>query len=113
MSVERVVSGSGIPHIYEYLCQRFPHRASSIGKNKVESSDDRSRTIAELAETKQVCCGTVFVLTPHGLCKDELAVEAMQLFVRCYGAETGNLAIKTLPFGGMYIAGGIATKVVL
>lgn len=30
-----------------------------------------------------------------------------------YGGETGNLALKTLPFGGMYIAGGIAPKVSL
>lgn len=35
----------------------------------------------------------------------------MDLFVKCYGAEAGNFALKTLPFGGMYIAGGIAKKI--
>ena len=34
----------------------------------------------------------------------------MDLFVSCYGAEAGNLCLKTLPFGGLYIAGGIAAK---
>jgi glucokinase len=35
----------------------------------------------------------------------------MQLFVEAYGAETGNLALKLLPYGGLYIAGGIAPKI--
>ena len=39
-----------------------------------------------------------------------LCVQTMDLFVSCYGAEAGNLCLKTLPFGGLYIAGGIAAK---
>lgn len=35
----------------------------------------------------------------------------MQLFVEAYGAEAGNLALKLLPYGGLYIAGGIAAKI--
>ena len=35
----------------------------------------------------------------------------MQLFVEAYGAEAGNLALKLLPYGGLYIAGGIAPKI--
>lgn len=34
----------------------------------------------------------------------------MQLFVKLYGAEAGNLALKLLPYGGLYLAGGIAAK---
>ena len=34
----------------------------------------------------------------------------MELFVSAYGAEAGNLALKLLPNGGLYIAGGIAAK---
>jgi glucokinase len=35
----------------------------------------------------------------------------MLLFIEAYGAEAGNLALKLLPFGGVYIAGGIAPKI--
>ncbi len=35
----------------------------------------------------------------------------MDVFTQLYGAEAGNLALKLLPFGGLYIAGGIALKI--
>ncbi len=35
----------------------------------------------------------------------------MQLFIEAYGAEAGNLALKLLPYGGLYVAGGIAPKI--
>lgn len=34
----------------------------------------------------------------------------MQLFLEAYAAEAGNLALKLMPYGGLYIAGGIAAK---
>ena len=37
-------------------------------------------------------------------------MHAAQLFVRIYGAETGNLALRTLSVGGVYIGGGIAPR---
>ncbi|MEM5838722.1 glucokinase, partial [Pediococcus acidilactici] len=42
--------------------------------------------------------------------RDRLCEQTMELFVEAYGAEAGNLALKLLPYGGLYIAGGIATK---
>ena len=43
--------------------------------------------------------------------EDALCLQTMQLFVEAYGAEAGNLALKLLPYGGLYIAGGIAAKI--
>ncbi len=42
---------------------------------------------------------------------DGAAVEALDVFVSAYGAEAGNLALKLLPKGGLYVAGGIAPKI--
>lgn len=42
---------------------------------------------------------------------DSAAVEALEIFVSVYGAEAGNLALKLLPKGGLYVAGGIAPKI--
>ena len=42
---------------------------------------------------------------------DFLCEQAMNLFITVYGAEAGNLALKILPFGGLYLAGGIAPKI--
>jgi glucokinase len=44
--------------------------------------------------------------------RDDLAVAALDLFVRIYGAEAGNLALKVLARGGVYIAGGIAPQII-
>ena len=43
--------------------------------------------------------------------KDEACVRTLELFVSLYGAEAGNLALKFLATGGVYIGGGIAPKI--
>ncbi len=43
--------------------------------------------------------------------KDELCTRALDIFVSVYGAEAGNLALKVLATGGMFVGGGIAPKV--
>lgn len=43
--------------------------------------------------------------------RDENAVKALEIFIKNYGKEAANLALKSLAFGGVYIAGGIAPKI--
>jgi glucokinase len=43
--------------------------------------------------------------------RDRLSEQTLQMFVDAYGAEAGNLALKLLPYGGLYVAGGIAAKI--
>jgi glucokinase len=94
VSVERVVSGQGIYAIYEYLrdAQILP-----------ESPEVRSR----LAQTPTQGA----VISEFGLSnQDPLCAQTLDLFVSAYGAEAGNLALNSLSFGGLYLAGGIAAK---
>jgi len=93
-SIERVCSGLGLPKIYEYLVTRSPELANRDVAAKITAASDVGRVISESARAESC----------------PLCVESMDVFVRCYGGEAGNLSIKTLPFGGLYIAGGIAAK---
>lgn len=90
ISWERLISGPGLVHIYEFLC----HRGDGDGDLDL-SSGDPSRTIAEAALGGQ----------------SALATEALDLFVSLYGAEAGNLALKMMAVGGLYVGGGIAPKI--
>lgn len=85
VSWERVVSGMGIVSIYEFLCQ---YRGMP---------DDFAQGGAEA------------ISTAAG--RDELCAQTMHLFIRLYGAEAGNLALKVMSRGGLYIGGGIAPKI--
>jgi glucokinase len=41
---------------------------------------------------------------------DPLALQAFDVFVDIYGAEAGNMALRILSRGGVYLAGGVAAK---
>lgn len=93
VSVERVVSGQGIPAIYEYLHESGFAPPSPAVQAQLQTQDPAA------------------VIAQHGLDKtDTLCDQTLEMFVAAYGAEAGNLALKSLPFGGVYIAGGIAPK---
>jgi glucokinase len=94
VSVERVVSGQGIFAIYEYL------RTLSIEPASAEVE-------AQFLQTDPSA-----VIAQHALNQsDSLCIQALDLFIACYGAEAGNLALKSLPYGGLYLAGGVGAKI--
>jgi glucokinase len=93
--VERVLSGPGLLSIYEFL--RETKRASeSSAVAEAMREGDAAAVIATHAEN-----GT-----------DELCCSAMEVFVSAYGSEAGNLAVRTMALGGIYVGGGIAPKIV-
>ncbi len=102
ISVERVVSGQGIVSIYQFLRDRsYTAESSEIGK-KIRLWEQKSEpTIDPAAIISQAAFKG----------SDRLCEKTMQMFVEAYGAEAGNLAIKLLSYGGIYIAGGIAAKI--
>lgn len=94
VSYERLVSGPGLYNIYEFLRSRSDLPEPQWLKEKIRNGD-ASATVSEAA-------------MEH---KDQVCVEALDTFVSLYGAETGNLALKLLSTGGVFVAGGIAPKI--
>ncbi len=93
VSYERLLSGAGIVAIYEFLVTEGLVAPSPRILAKT-SDEDPAALIGELA-----LAGT-----------DRACVQTIDRFLKIYGAEAGNLALKILPRGGLYIAGGIALR---
>jgi glucokinase len=94
VSCERVVSGPGLQNIYEFLRDRG-HGRESAAIREVMLKQDPSAVISQAAL--------------EGRC--ELSAQALDLFVSLYGAEAGNLALKIMATGGVFVGGGIAPKI--
>ena len=94
VSWERVVSGQGLAAIYDFLCARHPDRADAALQPETTQSD-RADAIARAG------------LEGHSA----LAVAALDLFALLYGREAGNLALKLMSSGGVFVGGGIAPKI--
>lgn len=104
ISTERIVSGQGIVAIYQFLRdQKFAPESSQVSTaiwQWEQQADDSLEKIDPAAVISQAA-------SDEG---DVLCRATMAMFVEAYGAETGNLALKLLPYGGVYIAGGVAAK---
>lgn len=94
VSVERVVSGRGIAAIFEYVVEAGLAKATDAVRQRLAAGEDPGAVIGASA-----LAGS-----------DPACVRAIDLFVSAYGAEAGNLALKVLPSGGVYIAGGVASR---
>lgn len=93
VSWEHLVSGPGLVRIYDFLHHR-------------DGADDNARHREIMASADHAAA-----ITSAAEAGDELCEEALSLFVRFYGRATGDLALVGLPFGGVYLAGGIAPKI--
>ncbi|MGB5899367.1 MAG: glucokinase [Geitlerinemataceae cyanobacterium] len=105
VSVERVVSGQGIISIYQFLRDRDGSRESpelaAAYKIWTREMGKSPKTVNLAAEISQAALEE----------RDYLCEQTLKLFIEAYGVEAGNLALKLLPYGGLYVAGGIAAKV--
>lgn len=94
VSWERVVAGPGIHHLYEFLL-----------------TTGRGQQPAWLAEEMKAHDPSAAISHAAMEGKDPLCAEALGLFVALYGAEAGNLALKIMALGGLYVGGGIAPRI--
>ncbi|QQR91741.1 MAG: glucokinase [Myxococcales bacterium] len=93
VSWERLVSGPGLLALYDYLVEAGEidsHPAVEAAKGHADPSEIMGKAALER--------------------NDPACRRVVDLFLELYGAEAGNLALKCLPTGGLFIAGGIAPK---
>jgi len=94
VSWERVVSGMGLENIYRFL---LDYRHTSVPDwlaIQLREGDAAAAVSSAGISGKEPTC-----------------IEALDLFVRFFGAEAGNHALKMMATGGVYIAGGIAPRI--
>ena len=94
VSVERVLSGGGLYNIYRFL--RDTHRGEEPQwlAEEIKNGDAAAAITRAAIEKKSALCSAT-----------------LEVFVSVYGTEAGNLALRLMANGGIYIGGGIAAKI--
>jgi glucokinase len=94
VSYERVICGAGLGNLYDFFAARSKREPTSITRRLAQ--DDRNAAIAELGLAREY----------------EPAARAVDLFASFYGAEAGNLVLRELAVGGIYVIGNIGRNIV-
>lgn len=94
VSYERVLSGPGLASIYSFLKSRRDSVEPAYLAKRFENEDAAAVVSSEAIGGHDKDCS-----------------DALDIFISVYGAEAGNLALKGFAVGGVYIAGGIAPKI--
>jgi len=97
VSYDRICSGRGLPGIYDFIKTHYQLEEPDWLTEKLEIAEDRTPVIVNAALDKTRQCDT---------CK-----KTLQMFVSILGAEAGNLALKGLTTGGMYLGGGVPPRI--
>jgi len=92
ISYERVVSGKGICNVYEFLSYSRP---TEIDRDVHKEFLDNKQDAGIVAKNAK----------PGTLCES-----ALSIFASCYGAVAGTFALQVMPFGGLYLSGGVTQK---
>jgi glucokinase len=95
VSWERLLSGPGIANIYRYLAESGAEAEQPAVRAELDREDPAK------------------VIVRHGLAGDDrLSARALDLFCEVLGAQAGNLGLTVVASGGVYLAGGIAPRIV-
>ena len=93
-SIEFVLSGSGLVNVFQFICETQQQLESDHYLSIMQATDPAAAISAAADERS-----------------DSAAYQAVQLFVQAYGGQTGNFALASLAMGGVFVAGGIAAKI--
>jgi len=94
VSLERVVSGIGIKNVYAFLRDDVKMEEPKWLQERM-ATEDPNAVIGQCGEDGS----------------SEICAETLRMFAAAYGAEAGNVALKVLAMGGVYLGGGIAPKI--
>ena len=97
VSYERVCSGVGLPNIYAFLKDSGYADEPAWLAEQLAAADDPTPVIVNAALNGERPC--------------ELCVATLSTFVSILGAEAGNLALKVMASGGVYLGGGIPPRI--
>jgi glucokinase len=94
VSYERIASGSTISRIYEFFVREQRVKETKQVAALVAGAEDPNAAVVELAVSG----------------RSEAAMRAIELWSSVYGAEAGNLALKSLSTAGVYVCGGVSAR---
>jgi len=104
--VEHVLSGPGLVNLYQFTHDAFGAERNVQPRNMMPS---------------KLCAGVDDVADPAELParisaaamerRCTACMEALEMFVSAYGAEAGNIALRTVATAGVYVGGGIAPRI--
>ncbi len=95
VSYERVCSGLGIPNIYAFLRDSGYAEEPAWLAEQLATAPDPTPVIMKTAQDQEQPC--------------ELCRKTLEVFVSILGAEAGNMALRVLATGGVYLGGGVPT----
>ncbi len=95
---ERVCAGSGLPNVYDYLQSCDPGAEPPEFAAALKAAKDRTPLIVDAALKAAAA--------------NPLAAETLRIMIEAWGAEAGNLVLKVLATGGLYLAGGMPPRLV-
>ena len=95
VSYERILSGPGFYDLFCFLRQHGEQRPTPALLERLQGNLEDNAVVSELAITNS----------------DPLCTATVDLFAKIYGAEAGNLALKCLSHGGVFLGGGIGPRI--
>ena len=95
VSIERLCAGPAVPLIYDFMRTKYPNLERVLEIDGVAFEEIDSKMIITCGMTKN----------------DPLCMKVVEKFTEIFAVETGNLGLKTLPYGGIYLIGGVTTGI--